>query len=441
MPSFVPHTQQEIKSMLEFLGLEDIDELYDHIPVALKLTQSLAITALSSEFDVIDQFTEIGNRNTKDLICFAGYGAYDRLIPAVTKQLASRSEFVTAYTPYQPEVAQGVLQAIFEYQTFVTRLYGMDIANASLYDGASALVEAVNIATSVKGNKSVFVSEGVFHNYRQVLGTFVKGTQTNIIIKTDKELEDFDAFDTSNTVAAVVVQSPNRYGNLVDLDKVKQLCDRLGCLYIVAMDPIAASVLKTPGEAGADIAIGEGQVLGMPLSFGGPYLGLFALKQDLVRKLPGRLVGQTVDTSGKKAYVTTLRSREQDIRREKASSNVCTNQTLMAVTAAIQLSWLGSKGITEVAANSSKAAHYLRSILKSEGFEFYGDDLFLFEFSVKLKQKVDDVLQRMVDEGFLAGVKVLNEIDGQEYLVVATTEKRTASQIDAFVKALVKADN
>ncbi len=439
MPSFVPHTDEDIQNMLKFLGLKSLEELYDHVPQALMLNHELNIHGMNSEFDVIDYLSRVGEYNKGNLICFAGYGSYDRLIPASTKQLSSRSEFVTAYTPYQPEVAQGILQAIFEYQTFITRLYGMDIANASLYDGATSLVESVNIATSSKASKSVVISDGVFHNHRQVLETFARGTQTKVITVADESLTK-GTIDFDDDIAAIIVQSPNRYGYLVDLDKIKAVAEKLNCLMIVSMDPIAAAVLKSPGEAGADIAFGEGQPLGMPLAFGGPYLGLFCLKQDLVRKLPGRLVGQTVDKVGKISYVTTLRSREQDIRREKASSNVCTNQTLMAITAAIQLSWLGSKGIVEVANNSFNAARYLYDQLSREKFQFQSDRPFLWEFSIKLKNSVDKVILAMADEGFLAGVKAINDIDGSEYLIVATTEKRTRDQIDSYVSALVKAD-
>ena len=289
MPSFVPHTDEDIQNMLKFLGLKSLEELYDHVPQALMLNHELNIHGMNSEFDVIDYLSRVGEYNKGNLICFAGYGSYDRLIPASTKQLSSRSEFVTAYTPYQPEVAQGILQAIFEYQTFITRLYGMDIANASLYDGATSLVESVNIATSSKASKSVVISDGVFHNHRQVLETFARGTQTKVITVADESLTK-GTIDFDDDIAAIIVQSPNRYGYLVDLDKIKAVAEKLNCLMIVSMDPIAAAVLKSPGEAGADIAFGEGQPLGMPLAFGGPYLGLFCLKQS-VRPIHHKILG------------------------------------------------------------------------------------------------------------------------------------------------------
>jgi glycine dehydrogenase subunit 1 len=438
MPTFTPHTPEEIKQMLGFLGLDSISELYSHIPDSLKLGRQLAFQGLDSEFDVLSELSLTGETNINSAICFAGYGAYDRLIPAATKQLSARSEFVTAYTPYQPEVAQGVLQAIFEYQTFITRLYGTDIANASLYDGSSALVEAINIATSLRGSKKVVLSESIFHNYRQVADTFSKGTDTEIVtVKESDLIEDLERFIDSKT-AAVVVQTPNRYGYLVDLEELSPTISKHGCLFIVVMDPIAASVLKPPGKIGADIVVGEGQPIGMPLSYGGPYLGLFSLREDLVRKLPGRLVGRTYDLDSKIAYVTTLRSREQDIRREKASSNVCTNQTLMAVTAAIQLSWLGTSGILKVAQNSFSAAHYLHSELHKHDFEFAYDKPFLWEFSLRFNQNIDKIIDAMLEEGFLAGVKVTEEFSKEEFLVVAATEKRTRSEIDSYVNALVK---
>ncbi len=387
MGDFVPHTDAEIEEMLTFLGLERLEQLFDAVPASIRLAGGLSLEPGISEPDLVAAVEELAQRNSpvgRNLVCFAGGGAYDHEVPAVTRALAGRSEFVTAYTPYQPEVAQGVLQAVFEYQTMIARLSGLPVANASLYDGASALVEAVNLATAGSRNQRVLLSAGVHPHWRQVLATFAKGT--------GHELETVPLSDGLTSWAAageasagcVVVGYPNYLGCLEDVRAARALADRCGALLVVCFDPIAAGLLRPPGLDGADVVVGEGQPLGTALSFGGPYLGLFACRSEHVRRLPGRLVGETVDVDGRRAYVTTLRSREQDIRREKATSNVCTNQTLMAVTAAIQLSWLGTEGLREVALRCARATRYCReALLAVEGVEAAAPAPVLREFAVR----------------------------------------------------------
>ena len=454
MSGYTPHTSAEITAMLGFLGLTSVDELFAVVPDALRLAGGLDLAPGLPEPDVAARMQDLAAANRpcgRDLVCFAGAGAYDHEVPPVTRALASRSEFVTSYTPYQPEVAQGVLQAVFEFQTLVSRLSGMAISNASLYDGAAALVEAVNLAVGATGRQDVWVSHGVNPTWREVLVTFATGTGHRIRDiplrggATDWAATVFDDADDHHDAdgpGAVVVAYPNFLGCLEDLAAARALCDRTGALLVVAFDPVCAGILRAPGDWGADVVVGEGQALGMPLSFGGPYLGLFACTADHVRRLPGRLVGETVDAEGRRAYVTTLRAREQDIRREKATSNVCTNQTLMAVTAAIQLGWLGTSGIAEIALRSARGARYCRQgLLAVAGVEPLTTAPVVREFAVRLPTGAELLVERMVDEGFLAGVALDDSYsDGRaDALLVAVTERRTRAEIDAFVSAFEKA--
>jgi glycine dehydrogenase subunit 1 len=435
---FVPHTDAEIADMLGTLGLSSVDELFEAVPAALRLTGGLDLEPGLAEADVAVRFDDYAARNRpvgRELTCFAGAGAYDHDIPSVVGRLAFRSEFVTAYTPYQPEVAQGVLQALFEYQTLVTRLYGTDVANASLYDGASALVEAVNLAVAATARQEVWISRGVHPQWRQVLATMAVGTGHRLV---DVALDDgLTAWPADGSPGAVVVQNPNYLGCLEDVGAAAGLAGRLGALLVVAADPVSAGLLKSPGSLGADVVVGEGQPFGAPLSLGGPYLGLFSCRREHVRRLPGRLVGETVDTEGRRAYVTTLRTREQDIRREKASSNVCTNQTLMAVAFLVHLGWLGTTGLRELALRCARGTRYCReALLGIDGVEPLAGAPVLREFAVRTPVAAEVVVDRMAEEGFLAGVGLGDEYGGG--LLVAVTEKRTRAEIDAYAAAFEK---
>jgi glycine dehydrogenase subunit 1 len=448
MSGYAPHTDAEIASMLGFLGLSSLDDLFDVVPAALRLAGGLDLAAGLPEPDAFAYLDDLARMNRpagRDLVCFAGGGAYDHEVPAVTRALASRSEFVTSYTPYQPEVAQGVLQAVFEFQTLVARLTGMEVANASLYDGAASTVEAVNLGVAATGRNVVWVSHGLNPTWREVLTTFGAGTGHHLV---DVPLVDGTTQWTTVESAGgdppgvVLVAYPNYLGCLEDLSAARIVCDRTGAMLVVAFDPIAAGVLRSPAQWGADVVVGEGQALGMPLGFGGPYLGLFACGLAQVRRLPGRLVGETVDAEGRRAYVSTLRAREQDIRREKATSNVCTNQTLMAVTAAIQLGWLGTSGIAEVALRSARGAQYCRTrMLELPGVEPLAAAPVLREFAVRLPRPAPVVIERLVDEGFLAGIALDDGYTAgrDDGLLVAVTERRTRVEIDGFIDALSKA--
>jgi glycine dehydrogenase subunit 1 len=442
---YVPHTDAEIDAMLATLGLSSAEELFSSVPDALRLARGLDLAAGLGEPDVMARLEELADRNAvggQDLVCFAGAGAYDHEVPAVTRSLAGRSEFVTAYTPYQAEVAQGVLQALFEFQTMIARLAGVGVANASLYDGASATVEAVNLATAASRRSTVWLSQGVHPHWREVVRTFAVGEGREVI---EVRLEDgVTAWpEATDGVGAVVVAYPNYLGCLEDIGRARQVADRAGAPLVVAFDPVAAGLLRSPGSYGADVVVGEGQVFGTTLNFGGPYLGLFACTDQHVRRLPGRLVGETVDTEGRTAYVTTLRTREQDIRRERASSNVCTNQTLMAVTAAIQLGWLGTSGLREVALRCARGTRYCReAVLAIDGVEPLVSAPVLREFAVRAPVGGEVLVDRLAEEGFLAGVALGPSLEAsgcEGGLLVAVTERRTRDEIDAFAAAFEKA--
>ena len=438
MGHFIPHTDDEVAAMLGDLGLTSVDELFSAVPEALRLAGGLDLAPGLSEPDVLARAAHVGDANRRtgaELVCFAGAGAYDHDVPSVVRRVAFRSEFVTAYTPYQPEVAQGVLQALFEYQTVVCRLFGMEVANASLYDGASACVEAANLAVAATGRPPVWVSRGVHPHWREVMGTFAVGTGHELV---DIPLVDGrTAWPEAGEPGALLVQYPNYLGCIEDLRAAAAAARRTGALLVVASDPVAAGLLRPPGSYGADVVVGEGQPFGTPLSFGGPYLGLFACRAEHVRRLPGRLVGETVDVDGRRAYVTTLRTREQDIRREKASSNVCTNQTLIAVAFVVHLAWLGTAGLRELALRCARGTRYAReALLEIEGVEPVAATPVLREFGVRLRVPAEVVVERMAEEGFLAGVPLGDEYGGG--LLVAVTERRTRAEIDAYAYALEK---
>ena len=443
MADYTPHTEAEIEAMLGMLGLRDLDELFAVVPEALRLG-GLDMAPGRPEPDVLARMGALAGSNRAngtDLVCFAGGGAYDHEVPPVTPALALRSEFVTSYTPYQPEVAQGVLQAVFEFQTLIARLTGLPVSNASLYDGAAALVEGLNLGVAAAGRPGVLMSSGVNPSWRSVARTMAAGT--GHAIEEIPLADGVTAWDGASERApgVVVVAYPNYLGCLEDLGPARRLCDDTGALLVVVFDPVCAGILRSPAAWGADVAVGEGQPLGTPLSFGGPYLGLFACGDVQVRRLPGRLVGETVDAEGRRAYVTTLRAREQDIRREKATSNVCTNQTLMAVTAAVQLGWLGSSGLAEVALRSAQGARYCRqALLAVPGVEPLCTAPVVREFALRLPIPAADVAERLVEEGFLAGIPLDHTYGGDDRgLLVAVTERRTREEIDGFAAAFDKA--
>ena len=416
--------------MLATIGRSSVAELFDQVPDPVRLDRALAIPDGISEMELVADMRDLAasDRNMDQLVCFAGGGAYDHYIPSVVWALAGRSEFYTSYTPYQPELSQGVLQVLFEYQSMICELTDMDVSNASLYDGATALVEAVHM-TLASGRMRVLVSDGVDSRALEALRTAGRGAAY--------EPEVFHGHpEPGGDVAAVVLQHPNVFGVLEPARDTFAAAHEAGAKAIQVFDPLSLGVLATPGELGADIAVGEGQGLGNYLNYGGPYLGIIAARKGDVRKMPGRIVGETVDVDETTGYVLTLQAREQHIRREKANSNICTNQTLMAIAATVYLGWLGPEGLGELGRQcASKAAYTAEQLTALPGVSLaFPDAPFFKEFAVRLPRAASEVRDRMVDRGFLAGVPMPQA--GDDLLVVAVTERRSRPEIDGFVSAM-----
>ncbi len=435
---FTPHTDADIIRMLGTFDMKDPAELFSHLPSDLLLDRPLDLPGPWSEFEVMRHIDELGSGNRSDLVCFAGGGVYDHFLPTVVRALTMRPEFVTSYTPYQSEVSQGVLQALFEYQSMVAAITGLPIANASLYDGATAALEAVNLAVSATRREVVWLSRGLAPHTREVISTFAKARNLDVIEHPIVGGRTAWATDAAGPPAAVLFGQPNYLGVIEDYDKAVSVAGEAGALAVAVVDPMLLGVLRSPGEAGCDIAVAEGQPFGNPMSFGGPVLGMFATTHKLMRRIPGRLSGKTTDGEGRTAYTLTLRTREQDIRREKASSNICTNQSLNALAAAIHLAWLGPEGLAEAGRRSVQKAHYLAKRLNQvKGVTPLVDAPFAREFPLLTPIEPADVIAGMADRGYLAGIPLPG--DYPEYpggLLVAVTEQRTREQLDGYVTAL-----
>ena len=438
---FIVNTAGEREEMLRAIGAGSFEELIADIPEEIRLNKALNVFPAADELQVRKLLEGLAsaNRSTADYVSFLGGGAYDHFIPAAIKTIASRSEFYTAYTPYQAEVSQGTLQAIYEYQSLICRLYDMDVTNASMYDGATALAEAVLMAMNVTGRGQVVVS-GKLHPYNSsVLKTYLEASGHTAVLQ--NILEDGVGSISSlqgivtGSVAAVVVQQPNFYGCLEEVEAIRDIAHANGALFIVSADPLSLGVLAAPGSYGADIAVGEGQPLGNAQNFGGTYLGIFTVKQQLVRKIPGRLVGMTKDRDGEDGFILTLQTREQHIRREKATSNICSNQALNALQAAVYLSLLGKEGIREVAAQSAQKAHYLAGkISEIPGFSLKYKSPYFREFVVETPVPAAAIIAAMLEKKVFAGYDLAAH--DETGLLVAVTEKRTRQELDSFVENL-----
>ncbi len=430
--------------MLERIGVTSIDDLFASIPPNVRLNGSLDIPKGLSEQELQREMGQLSNANqsVNDAVCFLGGGAYDHFIPAIVDAISSRSEYYTAYTPYQAEASQGSLQAFFEYQTMICQLTGMDVANASLYEGGSAVAEAVLMAYShARKRNKVLIPESVHPEYRQVLDTYTANLDIEVVtLATPDGFIDPDELkkQIDESTLCLVVQHPNFFGNLEEADDIVALCQDNGIISIVSFDPISLGVLKRPGDLGFDVAIAEGQCLGNPLSFGGPYLGLLACKQEFVRKMPGRLVGETTDHNGKRCWVLTLQTREQHIRREKATSNICTNQGLFALRATVYLAALGPTGLKETGELCLRKAHYAANKLSElPGVNLRFNRPFFKEFTLELDTNVPELLTALRHSGYHAGLHLgtwYQPLDN--CMTVAVTEQRTKAEIDAFVETL-----
>jgi glycine dehydrogenase subunit 1 len=440
---YTQFTENDIGAMLREIGAGSIDELFEVIPEDQRFKGELALPPGLSEMELRAELDRLagGNRTCGQQVCFLGAGAYDHFIPAAVEALAGQSSFVTAYTPYQAEASQGVLQAFYEFQTFVCQLSGMEVANASLYAGGTAAAEAVMMARNLNRRSKIVVSGGVNPDYLRVLRTYLSCLSAELAVCPLRDgVTDHRALGemVDEKTTAVLVQSPNFFGCVEPLDTVTELIHQAGGLSIAIFDPIACAMFKPPGAWGVDLAVGEGQPLGIPMSLGGPYLGLLAARQKFVRKMPGRLIGMTRDAAGHRAYTLALQTREQHIRREKATSNVCTNQGLLAVRAAVYMSLMGGAGLKKVASLCMDKAHYAAERIASlDGYELRFGSPFFKEFVVRSDRSVEAVLAHCRQRDILAGVPLKRWFeDLKDCFLVAVTEKRTKEQIDALVDAL-----
>ncbi len=449
---YTPHTPQEIEEMLSAIGIKSIDDLFQNIPEKFRFPD-LELPEGLTEMEVAGVLDEISSANasTNDFISFLGAGAYDHYIPAAIDMILRKGEFYTAYTPYQPEVSQGTLQAIFEFQTLMTELTGMDASNASHYDGATSAAEAANLAYHFfRGKrKKVLVSRSVNPQYRETIRTYMQGLDDVQVIGDDQavgiapdEQTLIEMVDKDTSI--VLVQYPDFFGRVIDHSEIVEVAHAQGALVAFIFNPIALGVLKPPGAFDADIAVGDGQPLGIPVSFGGPYLGIFTIKDKYIRKLAGRLVGESVDEDGNRAYVLTLTAREQHIRRENSTSNICTNQGLMALAATVYLSLLGKHGFKQVANLCYQKAHYAaEQISKLKGFELaYPETPFFHEFVIKTPNPVNEINLHLQNHWILGGYDLSQDYPELEnQMLVAVTEKISRDDIDEFAAALEEVTN
>ncbi|HEY3425540.1 MAG TPA: aminomethyl-transferring glycine dehydrogenase subunit GcvPA [Negativicutes bacterium] len=441
--SYLPHTEEDRQAMLTAMGIATVSELFSDVPASLRLGRSLCLPAALSEPDLVKHLRSLAdaNINLQEYICFLGAGAYDHYIPSVVEHVIRRSEFYTAYTQYQPEISQGYLQALWEYQSMICQVTGMEVANASMYDGGTALAEAAMMACGATGRKELLVAKTVHPHYRTVIGTYG--------IDRDYQLTEAGYADgtldmaqleqqISKSTAAVIVQTPNFFGCLEDLNSIAALAHAQGALLVVAVDPISLGVLEAPGLLGADIVVGEGQSMGMPVAFGGPYLGFFAATEKLMRKMPGRIVGQTTDAEGNRGFVLTLQAREQHIRREKATSNICSNEALCALMATVYLSAVGKEGLRQVAALSLQKAHYAyRELTQLSHCSAVFGAPFFKEFVVRCSSPVAKINAALLEEKMIGGLDIGSYYPELENcMLLCVTENRSREEIDRLVNKL-----
>ncbi len=432
---YVPNTDSDRRAMLDAIGVDSVAELFADIPEGY-LIDALDLPAARDELELgryAQKFASL-NRTPGDYACFLGAGSYRHHIPAVVRQIASRSEYMTAYTPYQPEVSQGTLQTAFEFQTMVCQLTGMDVANLGMYDGSTALAEAALMAARITRRGRVAVLDSVSPLYRQVLDTYLQAPGIGADLVSASDIESGDA-PISDDTACVIVQQPNFFGYIEDVERVGKAAHDAGALLIVSVDPVSLGMFSAPGEYGADIVVGEGQAIGVPTTFGGPYVGLFACKQAYIRQMPGRIVGRTVDTRGETAYVLTLQTREQHIRRERATSNICTAVALIALMSTIYLASFGPRGLRRVAELCYHKSHYAASLIAElPGYSLPMDGTFFQEFIVECPTSPSAINERLLEYGIIGGLDVSAQVPNG--MLVCVTEMNTRDEIDKLVGAL-----
>lgn len=442
MHRYLPMTDEDKQLMLKEIGVDSIEQLFSAIPKEVRYQGDLKLEEPLAEPELIKYFKSLADKNTPitQKPSFLGAGVYEHYIPSVVDHIISRSEFYTAYTPYQPEISQGELQAIFEFQTMICELTGMEIANSSMYDGATSLAEAAMMSAGQTKKKNLLVSKAVHPEAREVLATYAKGQNLHVIeveMKDGKtDLEDLKAKFDSNT-ACVIVQYPNFFGSLENLAEIEKLVHSENALFVVSSNPLALGILQPPGKFGADIVVGDVQPFGIAPQFGGPHCGYFATTKKLMRKVPGRLVGQTTDDKGQRGFVLTLQAREQHIRREKATSNICSNQALNALAAAVAMSAIGKQGVKEMAKQNIQKSAYAKAEMKKQGIDVVFDVPTFNEFVINVKKTVSDVNRQLFDKGFIGGFdlgKAYPELEN--HMLVCVTEIRTKEEIDQFIQEL-----
>ncbi|WP_025850150.1 aminomethyl-transferring glycine dehydrogenase subunit GcvPA [Paenibacillus ehimensis] len=442
---YLPMTDRDRADMLRTIGVDSVEELFRDIPEPIRYRGTLPMSGALDEISLLKHMKQLASRNadTSQYASFLGAGLYDHHVPVVINHIISRSEFYTAYTPYQPEISQGELQAIFEFQSYICELTGMKVANASMYDGATALAEAGALASGATQRKQIVVSRTVHPEAREIMRTTARGLNLDVV-EVDyadgvTDLEQLKAAVTDDT-AAVIVQSPNFFGCIEDLAAIEPIAHSRKGLFVVSTNPMSLGLLEAPGKLGADIVVGDAQPLGIHPAFGGPTCGFFAVSEPLMRRMPGRIVGQTVDRDGKRGFVLTLQAREQHIRREKATSNICSNQALLALCASVYLSTMGKEGIREVGSLNLQKSHYAaRELAKLEGPSLPFTAPFFNEFVVSLpaNANIADLNERLLEAGFIGGLDLGRYYpELQNHMLVAVTEKRTKAEIDEFAARL-----
>ncbi|AXI09446.1 aminomethyl-transferring glycine dehydrogenase [Oceanobacillus zhaokaii] len=440
---YLPMTEADKQEMLDSIGVKSTEELFSDIPSDVRLKRDLNLKKPTSEYQLMKELTELANKNAnlKDYRSFLGAGVYDHFIPSVVNHVISRSEFYTAYTPYQPEISQGELQAIFEFQTMISELTAMPVVNSSLYDGGTAVVESVYLSTTHTKRKKVLISKAVHPETRALVETAAKGKKLEIIeLDLQNGLTDLNQLkeELDENTASVIIQYPNFFGQIEPLDQINKLIkEQKKTMFIVSSNPLSLGYLTPPGEHGADIVVGDTQVFGIPAQFGGPHCGYFATTEKLMRKVPGRLVGQTKDENGARGFVLTLQTREQHIKREKATSNITSNQALNALASSVAMSSIGKNGVKEMAVLNMQKARYTKQQLQAVNIPATFNGPFFNEFVVKLSKAVSTVNDQLFEKGIIGGYDLgLVYPELQNHMLIATTEIRTKEEIDAFVKEL-----
>ncbi|MCM2980794.1 aminomethyl-transferring glycine dehydrogenase subunit GcvPA [Niallia circulans] len=436
---YLPMTEQDQKEMLAAIGVSSVEDLFSDIPEKVRFQGNYSIKPAKSESALLKELTKLAQKNAdaKANVSFLGAGVYDHYSPVIVDHVLSRSEFYTAYTPYQPEISQGELQAIFEFQTMICELTGMDVANSSMYDGATALAEAGMLSAGTTKRKKILLSSAVHPEAKEVVKTYAKGQYIEVIeIPHNEGITDIEALEkmVDDTVAAVMIQYPNFFGRVEPLKDLEAIIHAHKSLFVVSSNPLALGALTPPGKFNADIVVGDAQPFGIPMGFGGPHCGYFAVTSKLMRKVPGRLVGQTVDDNGQRGFVLTLQAREQHIRRDKATSNICSNQALNALAASVAMTALGKHGVKEMAIANIQKAHYAKTKLKEAGFEIVYEGPSFNEFIIKCNSSISAVNRALLEKGMIGGYDLGRDFKQLEnHMLIAVTELRTKEEIDEFV--------